>query len=656
MDDIFDRLGEVTFAQSIFQHTQLFQRLNTIYGQACRSIFEDPELLERMYRYDAYVVDVVWPCGVFVKSYLEKHKNKKDIPIAILAPMVPVPFIFEQAGSPFLPSYQPVPTTALSSSMSFFERCKDTFVYLAFTFLINKETLRRFHNLVSDYDLDPDLQSRISEHVDLYFINSDFSGEFPFSLMPNVIPVGGVTSRPANPLDKDLEEFMQSSGRHGVVIFLLGTYFAEITTTHPEVVKMFVNAFSRIPQKVIMHLKKLPSEELPDNIKALPWLPLNDLMGHPKTRAVLYHGGNNGFYEALHHGVPLVVMPLAADQHDVATRVVRKGLGTKIDKNRLSTEHIYEQLNEVLSNPQYQATAKRLSAIFRDRPMKPADTAAFWIEHVIKHGGEHLRPPTLDMSFYQIYMLDIAIGGVTSRAANLLDDDLQEFMESSGEHGVVVFSLGSYYAEITTTHADVVDLFIEAFSRVPQKVIVHLKKLPSRKLPDNIKALPWLPLNDLMGHPKTRAALYHGGNNGYYEALYHGVPLVVMPLADDQHDVAVRVLSKGLGTKIDKNGLSTEHIYEQLNEVLSNPQYRATAKRLSTIFRDRPMKPADTAAFWIEHVIKHGGEHLRPPTLDMSFYQIYMLDIATAAIMSSFRHLRRSLKKPPVGGESSTTH
>ncbi|XP_072163973.1 UDP-glucuronosyltransferase 2B9-like [Diadema setosum] len=408
MDGIFDRLGEVTFAQSIFQHTQLFQRLNTIYGQACRSIFEDPELLERMHCYDAYVVDVVWPCGVFVKSYLEKHKNKKDIPIAIFGPMVPVPFIFEQAGSPFLPSYQPVPTTALSSSMSFFERCKNTFVYLAFTFLLNKETLRRFHNLVSDYDLDPDLQSRISEHVDLYFINSDFSGEFPFSLMPNVIPVGGVTSRPANPLDKDLEEFTQSSGRHGVVIFSLGTYFAEITTTHPEVVKMFLNAFSRIPQKVIMHLKKLPSEELPDNIKALPWLPLNNLMGHPKTRAVLYHGGNNGYYEALYHGVPLVVMPLAADQHDVATKVVRKGLGTKIDKNRLSTEHIYEQLNEVLSNPKYRATAKRLSAIFRDRPMKPADTAAFWIEHVIKHGGEHLRPPTLDMPFYQIYMLDIA--------------------------------------------------------------------------------------------------------------------------------------------------------------------------------------------------------------------------------------------------------
>ncbi|XP_072163974.1 UDP-glucuronosyltransferase 2B4-like [Diadema setosum] len=410
MDEGFSRLGEIVFTESIIsQQKQLLQPVNIINGQACRAVFEDPELLERMRWYDAYVLDVVWPCGVFVKSYLERHKDTKDIPIAIFAPMVPIPFIFDQSGSPFVPSYQPVLITMLSSSMSFFERCKNVFFYI-FSKVATKDVfLNPYSKLVPEYDLDPDLTSTISAHVDLYFINSDISGEFVFSLMPNVIPVGGVTSRPANLLDEDLEEFMESSGDHGVLVFSLGSYFAQITTSHPDVIEMFIEAFSRIPQKVIMHLKKLPSRKLPDNIKALPWLPLNDLMGHSKTRAVLYHGGNNGYYEALYHGVPLVVMPLAGDQYDVAVRVLSKGFGTKINKNRLSTEHIYEQLNEVLSNPKYQATAKRLSAIFRDRPMKPADTAAFWIEHVIKHGGEHLRPPTLDMPFYRIYMLDIAI-------------------------------------------------------------------------------------------------------------------------------------------------------------------------------------------------------------------------------------------------------
>ncbi|XP_072163363.1 UDP-glucuronosyltransferase 2B1-like [Diadema setosum] len=416
MNEMYGRLGEVTFTEStLSKQKQLFQRMNIINGQACRGVFEDPELLERMRWYDAYVLDVAWPCGVFVKSYLEGHKDTKDIPIAIFAPMVPIPFIFDQSGSPFIPSYQPVAGTSFSSSasMSFLERCKNAFFYLYFITSLNREIfLSPYFQLVSDYNLDPELTSSISVHVDLYFINSDFSVEFPFSVMPNVIPVGGVTSRPANLLDEDLEEFMESSGEHGVIVFSLGSYFAEITTTHPDVVDLFIEAFSQIPQKVIMHLKKLPPRQLPDNIKALPWLPLNDLMGHPKTLAVLYHGGNNGYYEALYHGVPLVVMPLAGDQHDVAVRVLSKGLGTKIDKNRLSTEHIYEQLNEVLSNPKYRATAKRLSATFRDRPMKPADTAAFWIEHVIKHGGEHLRPPTLDIPFYQIYMLDIATAAI----------------------------------------------------------------------------------------------------------------------------------------------------------------------------------------------------------------------------------------------------
>ncbi|XP_071503540.1 UDP-glucuronosyltransferase 2B4-like [Diadema antillarum] len=254
MDEAYSRLGEIVFTESIIsQQKQLLQPVTIISGQACRAVFEDPELLERMRWYDAYVLDVVWPCGVFVKSYLERHRDTKDIPIAIFAPMVPIPFIFDQSGSPFVPSYQPVLLTMLSSSMSFFERCENVFFYIFSTVASKDVFLNHYSKLVPEYNLDPDLTSTISAHVDLYFINSDISGEFVFSLMPNVIPVGGVTSRPASLLDEDLEEFMESSGDHGVLVFSLGSYFAQITTSHPHVIDMFIEAFSRIPQKVIMH-------------------------------------------------------------------------------------------------------------------------------------------------------------------------------------------------------------------------------------------------------------------------------------------------------------------------------------------------------------------------------------------------------------------
>ncbi|XP_030847007.1 UDP-glucuronosyltransferase 2B31-like [Strongylocentrotus purpuratus] len=287
MDYISNKTAEVTFVENSMKHmAEMMDMFTSVNREACESVFEDQRMLDRMAKFDAFVVDVVWSC------------------------------------------------------------------------------------------------------------------------------VGGLTTRLAEALDNELENFMQSSGKHGVVLFSLGTYFASITKSRPDIIRMFIDAFSRLPHKVLLHLKKPPPYKIPDNIKPMKWLPLNDLLGHPKTRAVLYHRENNGFLEALYHGVPLVVMPLGADQHDVAARVLANGLGTKIDKDRLSADYIYQQLNEVPENTSYSTNAKRLSAIFRDRPMPPATTAAFWIEHVIKHGGGHLRPPTHSLAFFQIYLLDIAAFGI----------------------------------------------------------------------------------------------------------------------------------------------------------------------------------------------------------------------------------------------------
>lgn len=38
------------------------------------------------------------------------------------------------------------------------------------------------------------------------------------------------------------------------------------------------------------------------------------------------------------------------------------------------------------------------------------------------------------------------------------------------------------------------------------------------------------------GHPRTQAFVTHGGANGLYEAVYHGVPLFGIPLFSDQPD------------------------------------------------------------------------------------------------------------------------
>lgn len=47
----------------------------------------------------------------------------------------------------------------------------------------------------------------------------------------------------------------------------------------------------------------------------------------------------------------------------------------------------------------------------KDQPVKPMDTAVYWVEYAIRNRGHdnHFRSASLDLPWYKLYMLDIAI-------------------------------------------------------------------------------------------------------------------------------------------------------------------------------------------------------------------------------------------------------
>lgn len=55
--------------------------------------------------------------------------------------------------------------------------------------------------------------------------------------------------------------------------------------------------------------------------------------------------------------------------------------------------------------------------------------------------------------------------------------------------------------------------------------------------------------------------------------------------------------------------------------------YRGNATRLSKLMRDELLPGKEVAAYWIEHVIRHGTKHLQPAGRDMPFYQRHLLDV-----------------------------
>jgi glucuronosyltransferase len=73
---------------------------------------------------------------------------------------------------------------------------------------------------------------------------------------------------------------------------------------------------------------------------------------------------------------------------------------------------------------------------------------------------------------------------------------------------------------------------------------------------------------------------------------------------------------------------------------------------VSRAFRDRPMSPLNTAIFWTEYVVRHGGApHMRSAAVYLTWYQYLLLDviavlvlIATVSLVAVYVIARRLLR------------
>jgi MGT family glycosyltransferase len=79
---------------------------------------------------------------------------------------------------------------------------------------------------------------------------------------------------------------------------------------------------------------------------------------------------------------------------------------------------------------------------------------------------------------------------------------------------------------------------------------------------------------------RTSVCVTHAGLNTVLESLAQGVPLVAIPITFDQPGVAARIADKKTGVVTSLDNLTAEHLSTLLNEVLSNPTYRANARKL----------------------------------------------------------------------------
>ncbi|XP_037385304.1 UDP-glucuronosyltransferase 2B31-like isoform X4 [Talpa occidentalis] len=241
--------------------------------------------------------------------------------------------------------------------------------------------------------------------AEIWLVRNYWDFEYPRPLLPNFEFIGGLHCKPAKPLPKEMEEFAQSSGENGIVVFSLGSMVSNMPEERANVI---ASALAQIPQKVLWKFDGKKPDALGTNTRLYKWLPQNDLLGHPKTKAFITHGGSNGIYEAIYHGVPMVGIPLFLDQPDNIAHMTHKGAAVALDLRKMTSTDLLNALKTVINDPSYKENAMKLSRIHHDRPMKPLDRAVFWIEFVMRNkGAKHLRPASHHLTWVQYHSLDV---------------------------------------------------------------------------------------------------------------------------------------------------------------------------------------------------------------------------------------------------------
>jgi MGT family glycosyltransferase len=115
--------------------------------------------------------------------------------------------------------------------------------------------------------------------------------------------------------------------------------------------------------------------------------------------------------------------------------------------------------------------------------------------------------------------------------------------------------------------------------------------------PDNVLTFPHLPQLELL--PRTSAVVCHAGQNTVCEALYHGVPLLVAPIRDDQPIVAQQAVDAGAALRLRFARARPEQLGAALDRVLTEPEYARAAGRVAASFR-----AAGGAAAAADHLVR----------------------------------------------------
>lgn len=172
---------------------------------------------------------------------------------------------------------------------------------------------------------------------------------------------------------------------------------------------------------------------------------------------------------------------------------------------------------------------------------------------------------------------------VAARPVAADDDFPWEWLDASALPTVLV-SLGTANNDAGARFLNAAAQALGAMAGRVRAVLVDPGGLVGGRLPDHLLVRPHVPQLALL--ERLDAVVCHAGHNTVCEALWHGVPLVVAPIRDDQPIVAGQVVDAGAGVRLRFGHADAARIGAAVEAVLDPARgHREAAEAVGESFR-----------------------------------------------------------------------
>ena len=164
------------------------------------------------------------------------------------------------------------------------------------------------------------------------------------------------------------------------------------------------------------------------------------------------------------------------------------------------------------------------------------------------------------------------VGPVLTKKRQPIPQEMLTWLDNKPKNSVMFISMGST-AKLYLEHALAI---VSAIKTTGVSALWSLRESNQDILEgidfdsEQLRVYKWTPQVSILNHSSVGMAMLHGGMNGVHEALYHAVPVIIVPSGgSDQGDVAARLDHSRAGVQILKWYLSNETLVSAIKSIQS---------------------------------------------------------------------------------------